>query len=153
MMVDKPVPLLQEVLYHIGISMPDQIIQNPLILVVDDEPDFREIFGTKLRAEGYRVETAENGETGLKKIKDLKPDLVLMDVKMPIMDGATAVLKMRDDPDMKDIKVAFLTSLGDPRLEMQEINEKFSKQFGAQGYLKKTDDLDVLCEKIKEFLA
>lgn len=133
--------------------MPDQIIQNPLILVVDDEPDFREIFGTKLRAEGYRVETAENGETGLKKIKDLKPDLVLMDVKMPIMDGATAVLKMRDDPDMKDIKVAFLTSLGDPRLEMQEINEKFSKQFGAQGYLKKTDDLDVLCEKIKEFLA
>lgn len=133
--------------------MPDQIAQAPLILIVDDEPDFLEIFGVKLRAEGFRVETAENGEAGLKKIKAIKPDLVLMDVKMPVMDGASAVLKMRADPSMKDIKVAFLTSLGDPRLEMAEINRRFSQEFGAQGYLKKTDDLDVLADKIKTFLA
>ncbi len=125
---------------------------QPLILVVDDEPDFREIFGAKLSSEGYRVETAENGQVGVEKAKALKPDLVLMDVKMPVMDGATAVLKMRDDPEMKTMKVAFLTSLGDPRMEMQSINAKFSEQFGAQGYLKKTDDLDVLAAKIKEFL-
>jgi len=71
---------------------------------------------------------------------------------MPVMDGAAAVLKLREDPETKNLKVAFLTSLGDPRLEMQEINKKFSEQFGAQGYLKKTDDLELLVQKIKEFL-
>jgi len=125
---------------------------QPLILVVDDEPDFREIFSAKLSAEGYRVETAENGEMGVAKAKQLKPNLILMDVKMPVMDGASAVLKIRGDEDIKDTKVAFLTSLGDPRLEIQDVNRKFSEQFGAQGYLKKTDDLDVLVEKIKGFL-
>ena len=132
--------------------MPDQVTQPPLILIVDDEPDFLEIFGVKLRAEGFRVETAENGAVALKKMKALKPDLVLMDVKMSVMDGATAVLKMREDPEIKDIKVAFLTSLGDPRLEMVEVNKRFSEEFGAQGFLKKTDDLDLLCAKIKEFI-
>jgi len=126
---------------------------QPLILVVDDEPDFREIFSAKLSAEGFRVETAENGQIGLEKAKALKPNLILMDVKMPVMDGASAVLKLREDPEIKDTKVAFLTSLGDPRLEIQDVNRKFSEQFGAQGYLKKTDDLDVLVSKIKGFLA
>jgi CheY-like chemotaxis protein len=128
--------------------MPDQ----PLILIVDDEPAFREIFSAKLGADGFRTETAENGQIGVEKAKQLKPNLILMDVKMPVMDGPSAVLKLREDPETKDIKVAFLTSLGDPRMEMQEINRKFSEDFGAQGYLKKTDDLDTLNEKIKEFL-
>jgi CheY-like chemotaxis protein len=89
---------------------------------------------------------------GVEKAKALKPALILMDVKMPVMDGASAVLKLKEDPATKDIKVAFLTSLGDPRLEMQDINKRFSQEFGAQGYLKKTDDLDTLTEKIKGFL-
>lgn len=125
---------------------------SPLILIVDDEPAFREIFSAKLGADGFRTETAENGQLGLEKAKQLKPDLILMDVKMPVMDGPSAVLALRADPETKDMKVAFLTSLGDPRMEMQEINQKFSQDFGAQGYLKKTDDLDTLTQKIKEFL-
>ena len=129
--------------------MPEQ----PLILVVDDDPNFREIFSTALKAAGYAVETAENGSQGVEKAKSLKPALILMDVKMPVMDGPTAVLKLREDPATKDVKVAFLTSLGDPRMEMQEMNIKFSEDFGAQGYLKKTDDLPVLVEKVKQFLA
>lgn len=126
--------------------------EQPLILIVDDEPAFREIFSTKLGAEGFRVDTAENGQQGVEKAKQTKPNLILMDVKMPVMDGASAVLALRGNPETKDMKVAFLTSLGDPRLEMQEINKKFSEDFGAQGYLKKTDDLDRLVEKIKEFI-
>lgn len=125
---------------------------QPLILVVDDEAAFREIFSLKLTASGFRVETAENGKIGVEKAKQLKPDLILMDVRMPIMDGPTAVLQLRDDPEMKNAKVVFLTSLGDPRLEMQEMNSKMSQDFGAQGYLRKTDDLNVLGDKIKEFL-
>lgn len=126
---------------------------QPLILIVDDEANFREIFGMKLKAAGYRIETAENGAQGVEKAKALKPNLVLMDVNMPVMDGASAVLKLREDPATKDLKVAFLTSLGDPHREMQDLNIKFSEDFGAQGYLKKTDDLDSLVEKIKGFIG
>lgn len=126
--------------------------EQPLILVVDDEADFREIFSAKLGTAGFRVETAENGQAALEKMRNTKPDLVLMDVKMPVMDGASAVLAIKADPALKDVKVAFLTSLGDPRLDMQEINKKFSAEFGAQGYLKKTDDLDTLAEKVRGFL-
>lgn len=126
--------------------------EQPFILVVDDEPDFREIFSAKLSSMGFKVDTAENGQAALDKMAAAAPDLVLMDVKMPVMDGATAVLKMKEDPKLQAIKVAFLTSLGDPRLEMQEINKKFSAEFGAQGYLKKTDDLEILGENIKELL-
>ena len=126
--------------------------EQKLILIVDDEPSFREIFGAKFGSDGFRIETAENGQIGIEKAKALKPDLILMDVNMPIMDGATAVLKLHDDPETKDLKVVFLTSLGDPQKEMQELNHKFSQDFGAAGYLKKTDDLDALNEKVKAFL-
>lgn len=125
---------------------------QPFILVVDDEPDFREIFSAKLSAMGFRVDTAENGQVALDKIAKDAPDLVLMDVKMPVMDGPTALLKMRENPAMKNIKTVFLTSLGDPRQEMQEVSAKFSEQFGAQGYLRKTDNLDTLAEEIQGFL-
>jgi CheY-like chemotaxis protein len=121
-------------------------------MIVDDEPDFREIFSAKLSSAGFRVETAENGQAALDKMAKGAPDLVLMDVNMPVMDGATAVIKMREDPAMKNVKVAFLTSLGDPRAEIQDINRKFSQDFGAQGYLKKTDDLDVIVQNVQGFL-
>lgn len=126
--------------------------KTPLILIVDDEPDFREIFKVKLAAMGMRAETAVNGAEGVKRAKELKPDLVLMDVKMPVMDGAEALLAMHDDPDTKNIKVVFLTSLGDPRQEMQEVSNRFSRELGAEGYLKKTENLDVLSDQIKSFL-
>ncbi len=136
-------------LYYIDKPMAEQ----PYVLIVDDEESFREIFAAKLSAAGYKIDTAENGQAGLDKMAQQKPDLVLMDVKMPVMDGATAVLKMRENPDLKGVRVAFLTSLGDPRLEMREINEKFSSEIGAQAYLKKTDDLDTIAEAVKRLLA
>jgi CheY-like chemotaxis protein len=125
-----------------------------LILVVDDEASFREIFSIKLKAAGYRVETAENGQQGIEKAKAMRPALVLMDVSMPVMDGAQAVLALRSDPDaaVKSIKVAFLTSLGDPHAEMQNVNVKYSEDFGAQAYLKKTDDLNLLVDRVREIL-
>ncbi|HEY5220776.1 MAG TPA: response regulator [Candidatus Paceibacterota bacterium] len=126
--------------------------EQKLILIVDDEPAFREIFGAKFASDGFRIETAENGQVGVEKAKALKPDLVLMDVNMPVMDGATAALKLHDDPETKDLKVVFLTSLGDPQKEMQALNHKFSQDFGAAGYLRKTDDLNELNEKVKAFL-
>ena len=126
--------------------------KKPFILVVDDEAAFREIFSLKLTADGFRVETAENGEIGVEKAKALKPDLILMDVRMPVMDGPTAVLKIRGDAETKDMRIAFLTSLGDPRQEMQQMNNTIAQDFGVQGYLRKTDDLNLLNDRIKAFL-
>lgn len=125
---------------------------QPLILVVDDEPSFREIFKAKFSTVGYRVETADNGEEGVRKAKELKPNLVLMDMKMPGMSGADAVLKLKEDSETKNLKVVFLSNLGDPREEMQEFNNRLSKEVGALGYVKKTDDLDSIVEKIKFFI-
>ncbi|HVM76973.1 MAG TPA: response regulator transcription factor [Candidatus Paceibacterota bacterium] len=125
---------------------------QPLILIADDDAAFREIFSTKLSAEGYRIETAEDGKIAVQKTQALKPDLVLMDVNMPVMDGAAATLAIRAIPEIKDTKIAFLTSLGDPQLEVQNFNSNISKNFGAQGYLRKTDDLDSLAAQIKQFL-
>lgn len=129
--------------------MPDK---QPLILIVDDEPDFREIFKIKLSAGGMRVETAVNGKEGIEKAKQLKPDLVLMDVNMPIMDGAHALIELQKNPETKNIKVVFLTSLGDPRQEMQALNRKFSEELGAQGYLRKTDNLNGVYDQILALL-
>ena len=123
-----------------------------LILIVDDEPDFLEIFGAKLSAAGFRIETAANGEEGYQKAKALKPDLVLLDVKMPVLDGASALLKMREDPDTKNITVLFLTSLIDPKTELEEMHQKISQEMGAQGYIRKTTDLGNLVETVKRYL-
>ena len=126
--------------------------ESSLILVVDDEADFREILSTKLASAGFRVETAENGQAAVEKAKRLRPQLILMDVRMPVMDGAQAMLELQKYPETKGIKVAFLTSLGDPRSDMQDVDRSFSDNFGAAQYLKKTEDLDALAEKIKALL-
>jgi adenylate cyclase len=124
-----------------------------LILIVDDEATFREIFSARLTAAGYRTETAESGQQGIEKAKALKPDLVLMDVKMPGMEGTEAASKIHDDPDMKDLKIVFLTSLGDPSAELSGADAKFAQDFGFQGYIKKTDDSAAMLEKVKKFIG
>ncbi len=129
--------------------MPEQ----RLVLIIDDDPAFLEIFSTKLLASGFRVETADGGEDGIKKAKNLKPDLVLLDMKMPKLDGAETLFKLREDPDTQALKVVFLSSLGDPWEEAQALNRRFAKEVGALSYIKKTDDLDTLVEKVKNFIG
>ena len=139
------------IVVEIAISF-NRMSEHPLVLIVDDEAAFREIFGAKLLANGFRVETAENGELGVAKAKAIKPDLILMDVKMPVLDGPDALLKLREDPETQNIKVVFITGLGDPTDHVQEINKKFSKEFGAQGYIRKSDDVNGLTDKVLAFL-
>ncbi|MBI3589673.1 MAG: response regulator [Candidatus Liptonbacteria bacterium] len=123
----------------------------PLVLIVDDEENFREIFSAKLTEAGFQVKTAKDGEEGYKSARELKPDLILMDMEMPVLNGAGAVMKLKNDPKTKDIKVVFLTNFGDPRMEMREADVHFSKEIGANDYLRKTDDLDKIASKVKSF--
>lgn len=116
---------------------------------IDDDPNFREIFSTMLRIYGFGIETAEDAIAGIEKIKKLRPDLVLMDVIMPVMNGIEAFLKIKEDPTIKETLVMFLTSLGDFNTETKSVDDKFSREMGAMGYLRKTDDHETLAEKIK----
>ena len=75
------------------------------ILIVDDEPIFLKVTQVKLEAFGYEVITACHGLEGLKKAEDEKPDLILLDVLMPVMGGYTMLKKVRERRDIKDIPV------------------------------------------------
>jgi CheY-like chemotaxis protein len=122
----------------------------PLILIIDDDPNFREIFSAMLKIHGFNPETAEDAILGIEKIKQTKPDLVLMDVIMPKMNGIEAFIKIKEDPTIKETPVLFMTNLGDFNIEAKLVDEKFSQEVGATGYLRKTDDHEVLAKKIEE---
>ena len=127
--------------------------EKALILVVDDEPDLLEISKARLEAAGFQVETAIDAETAFIKARKLKPDLVLMDIRMPGINGTEALLDFKNDPELKGIHVAFLTSLAIPWPGVSAENEKFAKELGAVHFLDKTKDLDNLPELTKKILA
>ena len=77
------------------------------ILLVDDEPDILEIVGYNLSNEVYKVITAENGVEGVKKAKKEKPQLIILDVMMPEMDGIEACEQIRTIPDLKNVVITF----------------------------------------------
>jgi CheY-like chemotaxis protein len=120
------------------------------ILIIDDTEAFREIFSIKLTAAGYHVETATNGEEGIKKVKELRPDLVLLDIKMPGMGGEEVLSAIRRDPSIGFTKIIFTTSLGDS--VDNATDEVLAIKFGADGYIKKTDDLDSIVAVVGSYL-
>ncbi len=125
----------------------------PQLLVVDDEKDFLEVLATKFRASGFEVITGLNGEEAITKAKASVPDLIVIDVKMPKMDGVQALLKLREDPVTEKIKVILLTAYGDPQPEIYSNDKRFAQELGAYEYLLKTQDLEEIVAKVKASLA
>jgi DNA-binding response OmpR family regulator len=123
------------------------------ILIVDDTADFREIFSLKLMSAGFEVMTAVNGQEGVEKARTFKPDLVLLDMQMPGLSGAETLNMIRKDPDSKDVKVLFLSSLGNIDEQSRDVNDKAARDMGAAGYMKKSDDLDKIVERIRTVLG
>ena len=128
--------------------------KQPLILLVDDEKDFIDIFGAKLSSVGYSVIGALSGEDALANIKEMKPDLILLDFNMPGLSGVDVLAKIKDDPAMANTKVAFLTNYGEPLpvKELTENDKRFAKEMGALDYIRKTDDLDLILKSVKSAL-
>ncbi len=116
------------------------------ILLVDDEPDILEIISYNLKNEGYQVFTAENGEEALKKAKKKKPDLIILDVMMPIMDGMEACEKLRRMPELEHTLITFLTA----RSEDYSMIAGFD--VGADDYITKPIKPRVLVSKVKSLL-
>ncbi|GAA3774471.1 response regulator transcription factor [Corallibacter vietnamensis] len=116
------------------------------ILLVDDEPDILEIVGYNLSAEGYQVSTAENGVEAVKKAKKEKPQLIILDVMMPEMDGIEACEQIRKIPDLKDTIITFLTARG------EDYSQVAGFDAGADDYITKPIKPKVLVSKVKALL-
>lgn len=124
-----------------------------LILLVDDDDNFREILKAKLEAEGFTIKEAINGQDGLEKAKDIKPDLIVLDIRMPKMSGVQALLKIKQDSEISNTKVLFSTNFGENQQDSFWLDDKFAKEAGAVGYVKKTDDLSIIVARIKQELG
>lgn len=103
------------------------------VLLIDDEPPIITMYSEKLTISGFEVVSAFDGETGLKKARTDKPDVILLDVIMPKMNGLDVLKTLKSDPETKDIPVYLLTNI------QEATGEERGKQFGAAGYLFKAE--------------
>lgn len=103
------------------------------VAIVEDDQAISQMYRIKFEGEGYEVETAENGKLGLKLAQDMKPDIILLDLMMPEMNGDEMLRKLRASSWGKDMKVVILTNMGE-----QEIPEEV-KKMGVEAVILKAD--------------
>ena len=116
------------------------------ILIVDDEPDILEILKLNLKSEGYKVSTAENGKKALKKADKINPDLIVLDLMMPIMDGIETCERLRLDSRYKNTLIMFLTA------RAEDYSQIAALDVGADDYITKPVKPRVFLSKIKSLL-
>ncbi len=127
--------------------------EKPLILIVDDERDLREIMSLKLVASGFDAVVAYNAAEAVDAAKKIHPDLILMDIHMPGESGTDAALEIKQNPETKDIKIAFLSNLKDPWPQTTAPRDGLAKAIGMEDFIDKTEDLDITVSKVREILA
>ncbi|MBU0756970.1 MAG: response regulator [Nanoarchaeota archaeon] len=118
------------------------------ILIVDDEPHLVELLTAILEAEGYNVTAATNGPDALDRLKNLKPDLVILDMMMPGMSGREVCEKIRAEPKTKNLNVMFLTVA-----KFSETGKKVLDDMKVQGYLTKPFENDDLLKHVKKIIG
>ena len=116
------------------------------ILIVDDEPDILEILSVQLNKEGFDINTASNGERGLAICKSWKPDLIIVDIMMPVMNGYEMAKNLSDSPELRLIPFLFLTAKGGDE------NQLSGFELGAEDYIQKPVSFPVLLYRIKNIL-
>jgi len=116
------------------------------ILLVDDEPDILELIGYNLRNEGYEVSTAINGKEGIEMARKVKPDLIILDVMMPEMDGMEVCNIIRADPDLAHTVIAFLTARSEDYSQLAGFDS------GGDDYITKPVKPKILMGRVKALL-
>jgi len=116
------------------------------ILLVDDEPDILEIVGYNLEQEGYHVITASNGKEAITKAKKGLPQLIIMDVMMPEMDGMEACENIRKIPELQHVIIAFLTA------RSEDYSQVAGFDAGADDYITKPIKPKLLVSKVEALL-
>jgi two-component system alkaline phosphatase synthesis response regulator PhoP len=119
---------------------------NQKILIVDDEPDILELVEYNLKKEGYQVFTASNGQEGIALAKKVHPDLIVLDIMMPKMDGIEACRLMRAIPEFKNTFMVFLTARSEEYSEIAGFN------VGADDYIAKPIKPRALVSRINAIL-
>lgn len=121
-------------------------MSNPKILLVDDEKDILDLVGFNLEKEGYEVFTASDGKKALEVARKIQPDLVLLDVMMPEMDGMETCRLMREDSKLKNVMIAFLTARG------EDYSQVAGFDAGADDYIQKPIKTRILISRVKAML-
>ena len=114
----------------------------PRILAVDDVPENLEIVQVRLEAEGYEVITATDGDEALARARDSEPDLILLDLSVPYLDGFEIIKALRSDPATRNIPVIVLTGHGDDETYTR------ARELGAAQLLTKPVERDLLIKAI-----
>jgi excisionase family DNA binding protein len=127
-------------------SGPGKPARGPLVLVVDDDPQVREVVRLNLEMEGYSVREAGNAEEGLAAVADDAPDLILLDVMMPQVDGWEMLRRVQEQHGIGSIPVVMFSG----QLEHSARHEAVER--GAQGFVGKPFDLRALIEQTKQIV-
>ncbi len=125
--------------------------QKKKIVIIDDETSFLSIFETALKNAGFEVKGFFDPEEFLRQIFKEKPDLILLDISMPEIDGLEVFERLKKGFGRKLPKTVFLTNLGGA-LAGASVDEHFAKNIGASGYLKKFEDLEITVKRVKEII-
>ncbi|MFA5060017.1 MAG: response regulator [Candidatus Omnitrophota bacterium] len=115
------------------------------VLVVDDDPVVLKLVKSRLEANQYEVTTASDGDEGLQKLKTQKPDLIILDVEMPRMDGYTFVVELKKHDDLKNIPIIILTA-------KEHLKDLFKLE-GIRDYIVKPFKAEKFLETVKKYLA
>ena len=118
----------------------------PRILIVDDEPDVADLIEAVLKDEGYTVAIARDGAQGLMLARDWAPDLILMDVFLPGVDGGTVIRRLKAEPETAAIPIIAMSAGRNIREHSGEID-------GADGALAKPFDIEALLAQVAFYLA
>jgi len=127
--------------------MSDILAGGATVLVVEDNPLNSELVADLLEADGFRVHRAETAEDGIKMARELLPELILMDITLPGMDGISATRVLREDPATHHLMVVGLTA------HVANGHESLAMDAGFNGYLTKPIDTHTFVESVKSFLA
>lgn len=122
-------------------------VGSPFVLVVEDYPDAREMYSEYLRFSGFRVAEARNGEEALEKAFTLRPDVILMDLALPLMDGWEATRRLKGDPRTAQILVVALTG------HALAGHQEGARRAGCDSFVTKPCLPDELVDEIRRLLA
>jgi CheY-like chemotaxis protein len=119
------------------------------VLLVEDDKMIARTYIRKLALEGFRIAAASNGEEGLAALEKDRPDIILLDIMMPKMNGIETLKRIKANPAYKDLPVVILTNLGDRDEDVEKC-----KELGAEDYWVKANiPLRVVIERIRKILA
>lgn len=117
------------------------------VLIVDDEPFNIDVLEQALDGTNYQVITATNGQEAWAKIQSEQPDLILLDLMMPVMDGFAVLAKVKEDSMLRDIPIIIVSAEQDSKSVVKGIKQ------GAEDYLTKPVNTDQFVQKVKEYLG